>query len=55
MQQSIDAPHSKRPLWLVLAAAGAIVGVAMGLRQVMGLFLAPMTTDLNIGPDGTTA
>ena len=43
------AYRPKRPLWLVLAAAGTIVGLAMGLRQVMGLFMAPMTTELNIG------
>jgi predicted MFS family arabinose efflux permease len=43
-------PVSKaRPLWLVLLAAGTIVGLAMGLRQVMGLFLAPMTQELKIG------
>lgn len=38
-----------RPVWLVLLAAGLIVGVAMGLRQVMGLFLQPMTTELGVG------
>ena len=38
-----------RPLWLVLLAAGLIVGIAMGLRQVMGLFLKPITTELGIG------
>lgn len=47
-QQTPTAP-SARPLWLILAAAGLIVGTAMGLRQVMGLFLTPMTTDLKIG------
>ena len=46
----LDQPqHSIKPLWLVVAAAGLIVGIAMGLRQVMGLFMAPMTTELNIG------
>ena len=49
MQTTTTATRPKRPLWLVLAAAGAIVGIAMGLRQVMGLFLTPMTTELNIG------
>ena len=49
MQTTTNATRPKRPLWLVLAAAGAIVGIAMGLRQVMGLFLTPMTTELNIG------
>lgn len=43
------AAPSKRPLWLIVLAAGLIVGIAMGLRQVMGLFMAPMTTELKIG------
>ncbi len=43
------ASSATRPLWLVVLAAGLIVATAMGLRQVMGLFLAPMTTELNIG------
>ena len=38
-----------RPLWAVVLAAGLIVGVAMGLRQVMGLYLPPMTAALGIG------
>jgi predicted MFS family arabinose efflux permease len=40
---------ASRPAWLVILAAGTIVGMAMGLRQVMGLYLKPMTTDLGIG------
>src|SRR3954471_7399779 len=38
-----------RPLWVILLSAGCIVGMAMGLRQVMGLYLRPMTMDLGIG------
>lgn len=38
-----------RPYWFVLLAAGSIVGMAMGLRQVMGLYLPDMTRDLGIG------
>ncbi len=38
-----------RPVWLILLAAGCIVGMAMGLRQVMGLYLRPVTQDLGIG------
>ncbi len=49
MNASQEAGRSRRPLWLVILAAGTIVGIAMGLRQVMGLFLTPMTTELNIG------
>ena len=44
-----QAPPKSRPVWLVILAAGLIVGVAMGLRQVMGLFMVPMTSDLKIG------
>lgn len=47
---STAAPQSPaRPVWLIILAAGMIVGTAMGLRQVMGLFMVPMTTDLKIG------
>lgn len=51
MQHRIEAAPQQRvrPLWLIVLAAGAIVGIAMGLRQVMGLFLKPMTTELGIG------
>ncbi len=48
----IHAPMATRPpqtLWVVVLSAGLIVGVAMGLRQVMGLYLPPMTTALGIG------
>jgi predicted MFS family arabinose efflux permease len=38
-----------RPLWVVVLSAGLIVGVAMGLRQVMGLYLPPVTASLGIG------
>jgi predicted MFS family arabinose efflux permease len=38
-----------RPLWLVILAAGTIVGLAMGLRQVMGLYLKPLSTELGVG------
>src|SRR5688572_5266387 len=43
------ATRPTRPLWAVVLAAGLIVGVAMGLRQVMGLYLPPMTAALGIG------
>jgi predicted MFS family arabinose efflux permease len=43
------APASTRPLWLIILAAGLIVGIATGLRQVMGLYLPPMTRELGIG------
>jgi predicted MFS family arabinose efflux permease len=40
---------ASRPLWVIVLSAGFIVGLAMGLRQVMGLYLPPMTTELGIG------
>jgi len=43
------APGHVRPLWVVLLSAGLIVGIAMGLRQVMGLYLKPMTSELGVG------
>jgi MFS family permease len=43
------ATRPARPVWAVVLAAGLIVGVAMGLRQVMGLYLPPVTTALAIG------
>lgn len=49
---SASAPAPLRapyPMWLIILAAGTIVAVAMGLRQVMGLYLKPMTTELQIG------
>jgi predicted MFS family arabinose efflux permease len=47
--QAIADARPARPLWLVLLAAGTIVGLAMGLRQVMGLYLKPLTEELGIG------
>ena len=40
---------AKRPVWIVLLSAATIVGMAMGLRQVMGLYLKPIAQDLGIG------
>jgi hypothetical protein len=45
------ARHSivTRPLWVVVLAAATAAAIAMGLRQVMGLYLRPVTDDLGIG------
>ena len=48
MQKHV-ATRAPQPLWVVILSAGLIVGVAMGLRQVMGLYLPPMTAALGIG------
>ena len=47
--QSPAAARPARPLWLVILAAGTIVGLAMGLRQVMGLYLKPLSDELGVG------
>jgi predicted MFS family arabinose efflux permease len=44
-----SAPAASRPLWVIVLSAGLLVGIAMGLRQVMGLYLPPMTKELGIG------
>ena len=44
-----QSTQATRPLWLILLCAGVIVGMGMGLRQVMGLYLRPVTMDLGIG------
>jgi predicted MFS family arabinose efflux permease len=50
MQKHVPmATRSTQPLWVVVLSAGLIVGVAMGIRQVMGLYLPPMTAALGIG------
>ncbi len=49
MQKVVQGAAASKPLWLIILAAGTIVGLAMGLRQVMGLYLTPMTTELKIG------
>lgn len=38
-----------RPLWLIVLAAATIAGIGMGLRQVMGLYLKPVTETLGLG------
>lgn len=38
-----------RPLWLVVIAAAAIAAIGMGLRQVMGLYLVPVSETLGLG------
>ena len=50
MQKHVSpAITARQPLWVVILSAGLIFGIAMGLRQVMGLYLPPMTEELGIG------
>jgi len=47
-----SAPHPARPgfpLWIILTAAGLIVGTSAGLRQVVGLYIPPVSASLGIG------
>jgi predicted MFS family arabinose efflux permease len=44
-----SAARTHLPVWAVVLAAGGIVGIAMGLRAVMGLYLKPMTVELGVG------
>ncbi|MEM9627757.1 MAG: MFS transporter [Pseudomonadota bacterium] len=39
---------SKR-LWIIIICAGSIIGLSVGLRQAMGLFLDPMSIQLGLG------
>ena len=43
------ATKSVKPWWLVVLAAASIAGIGMGLRQVMGLYMKPVTMELGIG------
>lgn len=45
----LDRATRGRPLWQIVAAAAVIAGIGMGIRQVAGLFMKPMTMDLGIG------
>jgi predicted MFS family arabinose efflux permease len=49
MQKAVPADLvDARAIWLTILSASAIVGISMGLRQVMGLYLPPMSKDLGI-------
>ena len=38
-----------QPLWILILAAGTVVGLAMGIRNIMGLYMPPVTQSLGIG------
>ena len=49
MQKAVPASQGNaRVVWLTVVSAAAIVGISMGLRQVMGLYLPPITKDLGV-------
>lgn len=39
----------RRPLWIVILCAGSCLGLTLGLRQALGLYLTPISLDLGIG------
>lgn len=43
------APINRLPLWAIVLSCAIIAGIGMGLRQVMGLYLKPITAELGIG------
>lgn len=45
----IDPATGKLPLWVILLFCATIAGIGMGLRQVMGLYLKPVTEVLGLG------
>ena len=42
-------PIDRFPLWVILLSCAVIVGLAMGLRQSIGLFMTPVSADLGLG------
>jgi predicted MFS family arabinose efflux permease len=53
MPPPISAPAAPQPrafpLWAIVLAGAIVAGIGMGLRQIMGLYLKPMTEHLGIG------
>jgi MFS family permease len=38
-----------RPLWIIILCGGTIMGLSLGFRQSLGLFLTPISLDIGIG------
>lgn len=38
-----------RSLWIIVLSGGAIMGISLGFRQSLGLFLTPISADLEVG------
>lgn len=52
MRPTTTGPHDGKgalPLWAVIAGAGLIIAITAGLRQVVGLYIPPVTQSLGIG------
>ncbi len=39
----------RRPLWIIIVSAGVCVGLTLGFRQALGLFLTPISLDTGMG------
>ncbi len=39
----------RMPVWVVILVAATLAGIAMGVRQSMGLFVKPLSEDLGLG------
>ena len=42
-------PIERLPLWTIILTAATITGIAMGIRQGMGLYLKPISDDMGLG------
>ena len=42
---STASANERRSLWIPILAGGLIMGLALGVRHVQGLFLLPVTMD----------
>lgn len=40
-----DRSRASRNLWLMVLAGGVVMGLALGVRHVQGLFLLPVTME----------
>ncbi|MGF1649901.1 MAG: MFS transporter [Hyphomicrobiaceae bacterium] len=49
--QTAKPPIERLPLWIILLACATIAAIAMGIRQSMGLYLKPISSDLGLGRD----
>src|SRR5215472_1193562 len=43
-----DAMRKMHPVWTLVMCAGAMLAINMGIRQTFGLYLKPISQDLNL-------
>lgn len=48
-QSDLSVKRPRHPVWVLVLAAAAIAAIGMGLRQVMGLYLRPVSETLGFG------